>query len=89
MKQGRNRFLDPNKIAKDLQKAARSSYRLPRTVEDPVNQVLSITLISIKTYQDQLKQYDQAIENIMNAILMHIPTASGITRQEKQPTVRR
>jgi len=78
MKQGKNHFVDPDKVARELQKAARSSYRLSKTVEDSVNQVLSITLISIKTYQEQLKQYDQAIENIMNAIPNTLTSIKGV-----------
>jgi transposase len=78
IKKGKNRFPDPDKIAKELQKAARSSFRLSKTVEDSVNQVLSITLISIKTYQQQLKQYDQAIENIMNAIPNTLTSIKGV-----------
>ena len=43
IKKGRNRFSNPEQIAKELQKAARSSYRLPKTIEDSVNQVLAIS----------------------------------------------
>lgn len=78
MKQSKNRFPDPDKVARELQKAARSSYRLSKTVEDSINQVLSITLISIKTYQQQLKQYDRAIENIMNAIPNTLTSIKGV-----------
>jgi len=78
VKKGKNRFSDPDKIATELQKAARSSYRLSKTVEDSVNQVLSINLISIKTYQEQLKQYDHAIENIMNAIPNTLTSIKGV-----------
>ena len=68
IKKGRNRFSDPEKVAKELQKAARSSYRLPKTVEDSVNQVLAISLVLINTYQGQLKEYDRAIENIIQTV---------------------
>ena len=36
-KGGKIRFDDPDSVAKALQKAARSSYRLPKTVNDSVN----------------------------------------------------
>ena len=42
IQKGKNRFPDPESVAKAIQKAARSSYRLPKTVNDSVNQVLSI-----------------------------------------------
>ena len=34
IKKGKNRFPDPDAVAKAIQKAARSSYRLPKTVND-------------------------------------------------------
>ena len=43
IEKGKNRFPDPDAVAKAIQKAARSSYRLPKTVNDSVNQVLSIS----------------------------------------------
>ncbi len=48
MEKGKNRFPNPNAVAKAIQKAARSSYRLPKTVNDSVNQVLSISITSRK-----------------------------------------
>ena len=44
MEKGKNRFPNPDAVAKAIQKAARSSYRLPKTVNDSVNQVLSISI---------------------------------------------
>jgi transposase len=78
VKKGKNRFSDPEKIAKELQKAARSSYRLPKTIEDSVNQVLAISLVSINTYQEQLKEYDRAIENIIQTIPNTLTSIKGV-----------
>ena len=44
VKKSKNRFSDPEAVAKAIQKAARSSYRLPKTVNDSVNQVLSSSI---------------------------------------------
>ena len=33
IEKGKNRFPDPDSVAKAIQKAARSSYRLPKTVK--------------------------------------------------------
>lgn len=41
IEKGKNCFPDSDSTAKAIQKAARSSYRLPKTVNDSVNQVLS------------------------------------------------
>jgi len=43
-----------------VQKSARSSYRLPMTVADSVNQVLAISYNIIKTLKDQIKLFDNA-----------------------------
>ncbi|GAA4293693.1 hypothetical protein GCM10023142_30040 [Anaerocolumna aminovalerica] len=52
---GKNRFPNPDAVAKAIQKAARSSYRLPKTVSDSVNQVLSISITSIKVLEAQME----------------------------------
>ena len=48
IEKGKNRFPDPDAVAKAIQKAARSSYRLPKTVNDSVNPV-SYTHLEEKT----------------------------------------
>jgi len=70
---GKNHFTDPEGLAKAIQKAARSSYRLPKTVEGSVNQVLAISAQTIRFYYGQLKEYDKIIssqmENIPNTLI--------------------
>ena len=56
IEKGKNRFPDPDAVAKAIQKAARSSYRLPKTVNDSVNQVLSISITSMKALESQIKE---------------------------------
>lgn len=58
---GKNRFEDAAAVAVELQKAARSSYRLPKTINDSVNQVLAISVTSIKAIKSQIKALDKAI----------------------------
>lgn len=66
---GKNRFSDPNSVAKAVQAAAKGSYRLPKTVNDSVNQVLSISLSTIRAMQAQIKMLEKEIarqfENIV------------------------
>ena len=76
MEKGKNRFPDPDAVAKAIQKAARSSYRLPKTVNDSVNQVLSISITSIKALEAQIKEFDKAIATQMELlpnVLISIP----------------
>lgn len=76
MEKGKNKFDDPERIAKELQAAARSSYRLSKTVNDSVNQLLAIRLIGIRSLLQQQKELDKSIEAYMQlfpAILTSIP----------------
>ena len=73
---GKNRFPDPDTVAKAIQKAARSSYRLPKTVNDSVNQVLSISITSMKALESQIKEFDKAISaqmELLPNVLISIP----------------
>ena len=76
IEKGKNRFPDPVAVAKAIQKAARSSYRLPKTVNDSVNQVLSISITSMKALESQIKEFDKAIKALMELlpnVLISIP----------------
>ena len=78
MKKGKNRFPDPDSVAKAIQKAARSSYRLPKTVNDSVNQVLSISITSMKALELQIKEFDKAIAAQMELLPNVLTSIPGI-----------
>lgn len=65
---GKNRFDDPIKVTKALQAAARGSYRLPKTVNDSVNQVLSVQISSIRALESQISTFDKAISEQIKII---------------------
>lgn len=76
MEKRKNRFPHPDAVAKAIQKAARSSYRLPKTVNESVNQVLSISIASIKALDAQTKEFDKAISaqmQLLPNVLVSIP----------------
>ncbi|MDK2901973.1 MAG: hypothetical protein PWR14_877 [Thermosediminibacterales bacterium] len=75
---GKGRFECPEEIAKMVQKAARSSYRLPKTVNDSVNQVLAISYTAIRAFKDQLKSFDKTIEEQMKVIPNTLTSVKGI-----------
>ncbi|MFA5528954.1 MAG: IS110 family transposase [Peptostreptococcales bacterium] len=77
-KKGKGKFADPELLARNIQKAARSSYRLPKTVEASVNQALAISITSIRAFQNQIKSYDKAIEELMKAIPNTLTSIKGI-----------
>lgn len=74
----KNHFPDPEQLAKDIQKAARTSYRLPKTISDSVNQVLAMQIDYIRFYEQQLKKIDCVIERQVQAIPNTLTSIPGI-----------
>lgn len=76
-----NHFPNPDAVAKTVQKAARSSYHLPKTVTDFVNQVLSIPIASMNTLESQIKEFDKVIKvqiELLPNILISVPEIRSI-----------
>lgn len=65
---GKNRFPDPEHVARCIQKAARASYRLSKVVEDSIDLVLGTSIQAIRSIESQLKHMDKAIERILAGI---------------------
>lgn len=65
---GRGRFENPEALAKTIQKAVRSSYRLDKVVANSVDTVLSVYAEEIKAFQKMIKDLDKAIEKIVKVI---------------------
>lgn len=62
---GKNRFNDAECVAKSIQKAVRSSYRLDKVVEDSIDLLLGTSIEVIRTLQKQVKEIEKGIERIM------------------------
>ena len=77
-KSGRGRFEDPERVAKAVQVAAKGSYRLPKTVNDSINQVLSISIATMRTLEAQIKAFDKAIEKHFELIPNTLTSIKGI-----------
>lgn len=60
-RRSRGRVADPADVAETLKQAARRSYQLPKGMIEPVNLVLTSSLVSIRTFQGQLKSIDKAV----------------------------
>lgn len=75
---GKNRFPDPERVAKCIQKAVRSSYRLSKCVEDSIDILLGTSIESIRSIQSQIKELDKAIERILAGIPNTLQTIPGI-----------
>lgn len=65
-------------MAKALQKAARSSYRLSKSLADPVNACLASSISVIKALQSEVKKLDKLIEEHMKAIPQTLTSLKGI-----------
>lgn len=75
---GKNRFADPEAVARALQKAARSSYRLPQSMADSVNLAMASCIRVIRTVQEQLKSLKKAIEDHLQTIPQTLDSVPGI-----------
>lgn len=77
-KTGRGKFADPEATAKAVKAAARGSYRLPKTVNDSVNQAMSVTIASMRALDTQIKTLDKAIEQQFEIIPNTLTSIPGI-----------
>ena len=75
---GRGRFADPDVVAKVIQTAAKGSYRLPKTVNDTVNQAMSVSIASMRALKEQAKVLDKAIEQQFEIIPNTLTSIPGI-----------
>jgi transposase len=65
---GKNRFSDPYKTVKLLQKAARDSYRLDKVLYEPLNVAIASSFNVIKAMEDEIKTVDKAIEKTIKGL---------------------
>ena len=75
---GHGRFTDPEATAKVIQSAARGSYRLPKTVNDSINQAMSVSIASMRALNEQVKILDKAIEQQFEIIPNTLTSIPGI-----------
>ena len=75
---GHGRFADPEATAKLVQAAARGSYRLPKTVNDSINQVMSASIAAMRALESQIKALEKAIEQQFEIIPNTLISIPGI-----------
>lgn len=75
---GKNRFTDAECVAKSIQKAARSSYRLSKCIEDSIDLLLGTSIESIRSITKQIKELDKAIKKLLDGIPNTLQTIPGI-----------
>ena len=77
----RGRFANPEATAKAVQAAAKGSYRLPKTVNNSVNQAMSVSMTSMRALENQIKVLEKAIEQQFEIIpnpLTSIPSIGKV-----------
>jgi hypothetical protein len=75
---GKNRFENPQEVAQALQKAARSSYRLPKAMADAVNLAMASNIRIIRSLQEQANSLKKAIEEHLATIPQTLTSVPGI-----------
>ncbi len=75
---GKNRLTDAECLAKSIQKAARSSYRLSKCVEVSIDLLLGTSIESIRSITKQIKELDKAIQKLLDGIPNTLQTIPGI-----------
>ncbi|WP_248925944.1 IS110 family transposase [Paenibacillus hamazuiensis] len=78
MERGRNQFENPEEVALALQKAARSSYRLPKAMADAVNFAMASNIRIIRSLQEQAKSLQKAIEDHLASIPQTLTSVPGM-----------
>ena len=77
-KKGKNHFDDPEEIAEAVQRAAKNSYRPPQVIADAAKQMLAISMNTIRLLQKQIKEYDKAIEKMLEAFPQTLTSVKSI-----------
>ena len=77
-KSGRGRFADPEAVAKQIRAAAKGSYRLPKTINDSVNQAMSASIATMRAMESQIKTLEKAIEQQFQIIPNTLTSIPGI-----------
>lgn len=67
-KHSRNRFEDPENVCKLLQKAARDSYRLDKTLYEPLTVSIASSFNCIDTYEREIRIINKAIEKAIKGL---------------------
>ena len=78
IKQGKNRFRDPVRIANEVKRVARESYRLRPALADSVNLILATSMETIRALSKCLKEVDKAIVKEFSAFNTTLKSVPGL-----------
>lgn len=77
-KAGKNRSPNPEKIAREIKKAARESYRLRSDLANSVQLILESIMINLRTLRSSLKELNKAIALEMKSFSNPLLSIKGI-----------
>jgi transposase len=75
---GKNRFPNPESVAKSIKRAVNTSYRLDKLVEDSIDTILGTSITIIRTLENQVKELEKSIARIMKAMPQVLETIPGV-----------
>lgn len=78
IRHSRGRYSHPEAIALAVQKAARSSYRLPQALADPINLELATHLNLIRSLEAQINTLAKPIEQLLATLPNTLQSVKGI-----------
>lgn len=78
IKNGKNRFKEPEKVVEAVKRIARDSYRLNSSMSSSVNLILATSLNTIRALEKSLKEIDKAIEKQFKAFPNTLQSIDGI-----------
>lgn len=78
IKNGKNRFKEPEKVVETLKRAARESYRLRPALASSIDLILATILQTIRALEEAPKEVDRAIEKEFRAFPNTLQSIKGI-----------
>ena len=78
IKEGKNRFSDPEAVAQKVKQVARESYRIRPALANSVNLILSSTVENIRALTSSLKEVNEAIANEFKAFPNTLESVKGL-----------
>lgn len=78
LQNGNNRLVDPEAMAAQLKRAARNAFRLHPKMDDAVGVTLSMSLATIRFFENQLADIDKVIATELKAISQTLDTVPGL-----------
>jgi transposase len=71
VKVSKNRFSNPEDIAKLLKNAAKASFKLDKLAYEPINHAISSSLVLIRTYESEIKKINKSIEILLKGFAVN------------------